>query len=86
MGADAGPMNMMSDMRAKENVAKVATHPAGFGLYLFDYRSEFRAVHGARRQFGVLAQEVAEFDPSSVVREKDGYLRVDYAKLGIVLH
>lgn len=75
-----------SDPRAKENVVRVDTHPAGFGLYLFDYKAEFRAVAGEGRQFGVMADEVAAIAPEAVNADENGYLRVDYSKLGIVLH
>lgn len=81
---DAGIMSMaMSDPRAKENIARIGTHPAGFGIYLFDYQPEFRAEHGEGRQFGVMADEVEKIVPSAVCRDSTGYARVDYAQLGI---
>jgi len=83
-GSDGGNMNMMSDPRAKENVRRVGTHPAGFGLYLFDYKAEYRDTHGASRQFGVMADEVEAIVPAAVARDASGYARVDYAQLGIV--
>ena len=82
---DGGVMNMlMSDPRAKENVQRVGTHPAGFGLYLFDYKPQFREQHGSARQFGVMADEVEAIVPAAVSRDTSGYARVDYAQLGIV--
>ncbi|WP_271079231.1 tail fiber domain-containing protein [Aurantiacibacter sp. MUD61] len=84
---DGGSMTRtgMSDPRAKENVVRIGTHPAGFGLYRFDYKPEFQAEHGAGRQFGVMADEVATIVPSAVKRDANGYARVDYAQLGIAL-
>ena len=83
---DALGMNMiMSDPRAKTNIRRVGTHPAGFGLYRFDYRPEFRARHGEGRQFGVMADEVEAIVPAAVIRDASGYARVDYAQLGIAL-
>lgn len=83
---DATGMNMiMSDPRAKQNIRRVGTHPAGFGLYRFDYRPQFRATHGAGRQFGVMADEVEAILPAAVRRDASGYARVDYAQLGIAL-
>jgi hypothetical protein len=79
-------MGMMSDPRAKENIVEVGRHPAGFGLYLFDYKAEFVAIGGAGRKFGVMADEVARIAPEAVMVGADGYQRVDYAQLGIVLH
>lgn len=79
-------MGMFSDSRAKENVVEVGRHPAGFNLYLFDYKAEFQAEAGAGRKFGVMAQEVAQIVPEAVMADESGYLRVDYAKLGITLN
>ena len=44
MGGNMG-MNMgmtMSDRKTKENIIMIGTHPLGIGLYLFDYKTEFR--------------------------------------------
>lgn len=84
-GVDGGgaAMTMVSDRNAKQNIVRIGEHPMGFGLYLFDYRPELQAVHGAARQFGVLADEVQEVMPSAVSLSASGYLRVDYAMLGI---
>jgi hypothetical protein len=71
-----------SDTELKTNVARIGTHPAGFGLYLFDYKPEFQHF-GAGRQFGVMAQEVECIVPQAVSLGVDGYRRVDYAALGI---
>ena len=43
MGNDGGGlMTKMSDRNTKENIVKIGEHPLGIGLYLFDYRAEFR--------------------------------------------
>ena len=65
----------------KDNIARIDTHPAGFGLYLFDYKPEYSAV--TTRQFGVIAQEVENIVPEAVVVGADGIRRVNYALLGI---
>ena len=54
----AGNMAMRSDRRVKENIVRCATHPLGIGLYLFDYKSEFRSDSGVGRQFGVMADDI----------------------------
>jgi hypothetical protein len=82
---DASSM-MVSDPAAKENVVRVGEHPAGFGLYLFDYKSEFRDAHGHGRKFGVMADEVEKIVPRAVVVGADGYRAVDYTQLGITLN
>lgn len=58
---------------------EVARLQNGIGLYRFRYR-------GTGQVFvGVIAQEVAHVVPAAVIRSRDGYLRVDYAKLGLSL-
>jgi hypothetical protein len=66
-----------SDRRLKTDLVRVAVHPAGFGVYRFKYLwsdTEYR---------GVLAQEVLAAMPEAVVRGDDGFLRVDYAAIGM---
>lgn len=83
-GNDGGGQHTkMSDRRTKENVARVGDHPLGIGLYLFDYRAEFRDEWGHGRQFGVMADEVEAAMPDAVSVHADGYKVVDYAKLRI---
>lgn len=78
----AGMMaTMMSDRRAKENIVRIGTHPAGIGLYLFDYKSEFRDQWGRERMLGVMADEVEAVRPCAIVLHADGYKMVDYGKL-----
>lgn len=79
-------MGMMSDPRTKENVVEVGRHAAGFGLYLFDYKPAFHVEGGAGRKFGVMADEVARIVPDAVMTDENGYMRVDYSKLGITLN
>lgn len=72
-----------SDPSLKENISRVGTHPLGFGLYLFDYKSEYCPTFGHGRQFGVMADEVSSVRPDAVVTHPDGYLMVNYGLLGI---
>jgi len=74
-----------SDPRYKENVVRVGDHPLGFGVYLFDYKAQFRNF-GEGRQFGVMADEVERIVPEAVLVDRDGYRRVDYEMLGITRH
>lgn len=85
-GGDRSSQRRRNSERAmKQDIARVGTHPAGFGLYLFDYKPEFREAAGYGRQFGVMADEVEGVIPEAVVLESDGRKRVDYAMLGIEL-
>ena len=84
---DGAGMNMLpSDRAYKDHVVNVGMHPAGFGLYVFEYRREFRDAFGHGRQFGVMADEVEAIVPDAVAIDQDGYRRVDYARLGITRH
>ena len=72
-----------SDRRAKENVVRIGDHPLGIGLYLFEYKPEYRRKCGAGRRFGVMADEVEEVMPQAVSLHPDGYKLVDYRMLGL---
>ena len=85
-----GGMGMMtpafmstSSRQVKENVVRIGEHPLGFGIYLFDYRAPFRNRFGRGRRFGVIAEEVARQCPEAVQYGPDGFLTVDYNRLGI---
>jgi hypothetical protein len=66
-----------SDRRLKKDVMRVAEHPAGFGICRFKY------LWSDTQYLGVIAQEVLEVMPDAVVCGTDGFLRVDYAALGM---
>ncbi len=66
-----------SDRRLKKDVSRIASHPAGFGIYRFKY------LWSDAEYSGVMAQEVLEAMPQAVVRGDDGFLRVDYAAIGM---
>jgi hypothetical protein len=51
----------------------------GIGLYRYRYR------WSDQLYVGVIAQEVAGIVPDAVMRDVDGYLRVDYVRLGLKL-
>ena len=75
--------NPVSDRMTKENVVRIGTHPLGIGLYLFNYKPEFREEAGYGRHFGVMADEVEAVLPLAVGTHPHGYKMVDYAMLGI---
>jgi len=72
-----------SDRAIKESIVRIGEHPLGIGLYLFDYKAEFRNAWGHGRQFGVMAQEVETVMPEAVAMHRDGYKTVNYTMLGI---
>src|SRR5258708_3427501 len=67
----------VSDIRLKRDIAALGPHANGINLYRFRYLWS-DTVH-----VGVMAQEVAAARPDAVRQGADGYLRVDYARLGL---
>jgi hypothetical protein len=80
MGTQIASAALMSDVRLKDNVQKVATIN-GINLYNWDWNEEGQKVAGDQRPFGVLAQEVQKTRPDAIIENADGWLMVDYAKL-----
>ena len=82
----SGIMKPGSDRAIKENIVRIGEHPLGFGIYLFDYKPEYRATWGEGRQFGVMADEVEAVVPQAVSLHPEGYKVVDHAMLAIRRH
>jgi opacity protein-like surface antigen len=68
---------LFSDVRLKRDIVLLGHLDNGLGLYRYRY------LWSDTVYVGVMAQEVAEKAPSAVVTGDDGYLRVDYHKLGL---
>lgn len=79
----SGKGSHSSDRSAKNNIIRIGTHPLSIGLYLFNYKPEYRNAWGHGRQFGVMADEVEKVMPEAVSLHPDGYKMVNYAMLGI---
>jgi hypothetical protein len=76
-GGGGGRGGRRSDLRLKHDVTLLGYLPNGLGYYRFVY-------NGGRKVFvGVIAQEVKAVMPDAVFRAKDGYLRVDYDRIGV---
>jgi len=73
--AAAGPAAAASDINLKENIVKVGKEK-GFNIYEFNYKGQ------SGKYRGVMAQEIQKVMPEAVV-EKNGFLAVDYNKIGI---
>jgi hypothetical protein len=71
----AGPVQV-SDRRLKRDIVMVDRLPNGIGLYRYRY------LWSETVYVGVMAQEVAGIVPEAVVKGEDGYLLVDYSRLG----
>jgi hypothetical protein len=70
-------LQTLSDIRVKRDIVRLARLDDGLGLYRFRYKWS-DAVY-----VGVMAQEVMAVYPDAVTRGPDGYLRVDYGRLGL---
>lgn len=75
-GPTPGPV---SDIRLKRDIVLLCRLQNGLGLYRYRYLSSDTVY------VGVMAQEVERIVPDAVVSGQDGYLRVDYARLGMRL-
>jgi len=69
-------VGMLSDARAKRDIIPVADLPNGIHLYRFRYKNS------DQQYVGVIAQQVATIVPDAVTEGADGYLRVNYARIG----
>jgi opacity protein-like surface antigen len=68
-----------SDKRLKRDIAMVARRADGLALYRYRYLWSDQVF------VGVMAQEVAIRFPEAITQGPDGYLRVDYDRLGLRL-
>lgn len=73
LGQMAQAAAMLSDRRAKTDIRKVGALDNGLNVYAYRYKS------GGPMQIGVMAQEVAEVNPSAVANI-GGLLHVNYAE------
>jgi polysaccharide biosynthesis/export protein len=67
----------LSDVRVKQDITPIAKLENGLRLYRYRY------AWSDTLYVGVMAQEVLEVAPHAVSRGADGYLRVNYARLGL---
>jgi hypothetical protein len=77
-GGGRGGGGRRSDIRLKQDIVPLVQLGNGLELYRFRYRGTDRTEY-----VGVMAQEVQRIEPSAVWRDRDGYLVVDYARLGL---
>ena len=61
----------------KHDVVLLGHLANGLGYYRFSYNGSDRAY------VGVIAQEVQQVMPQAVTRDREGYLRVHYEKVGV---
>ena len=76
-GGARGGGGRRSDLALKHDVVLLGYLDDGLGYYRFSYNGSHKAY------VGVIAQNVQALRPDAVTRGSDGYLRVDYEKLGL---
>ena len=69
----------LSDVRLKRDITEIGRLDNDIGLYRFRY------IWDDQPYIGVMAQEVEGIVPEAVVYDASGYLRVNYARLGLQL-
>jgi hypothetical protein len=67
------PINILSDVRAKENISLIGKSPSGLNIYKFKY------INNDNYYQGVMAQEV----PHASTLGEDGFYKVDYSKVDV---
>jgi len=77
-GGRGGGGGRRSDINLKQDIVPLARLDNGLELYRFRYRDGDPTIY-----VGVMAQDVQKLDPSAVWRARDGYLRVDYDRIGV---
>jgi hypothetical protein len=68
-----------SDVRLKRDIVAIGRLDNGLALYRYRY------IWSKQLYVGVMAQEVSAIVPEAVMRGADGYLSVDYSRLGLHL-
>jgi uncharacterized protein DUF3300/endosialidase-like protein len=77
-GGGRGGGGRRSDIRLKEDVVPLMRLGNGLELYRFRYKGSDHTLY-----VGVMAQEVQKIEPAAVSYDGDGYLMVDYDRLGM---
>jgi hypothetical protein len=78
-GGEGGGENLVSDARLKDRIVPIGSTLHGLPLYRFHYKG------AAQAYAGVMAQDVLEVMPQAVTVDADGFYRVNYAMLGIMM-
>ena len=77
-GGGRGGGGRRSDIALKTDIELLGWLASGVGLYRFAYKGSDPTPY-----VGVMAQEVRGVMPQAVSRGADGYLRVDYGRIGV---
>ena len=76
-GGGRGGGGRRSDIQLKHDIVLLGHLNNGLGYYRFAY-------NGSEKPYvGVMAQEVQKIAPAAVGRDQQGYLTVDYGRIGV---
>jgi hypothetical protein len=77
-GGGRGGGGRRSDIRFKQDITPLMQLGSGLELYSFRYKGSDPTLY-----VGVMAQEVQRINPGAVFRDREGYLNVDYDRIGL---
>ena len=86
MGADVAVQPYVyepSDLRMKQEVAKLGQSPSGIPIYRFKYKEAFDPDGSGATYVGTMAQDLLETYPAAVITDKDGFYRVNYEQIDV---
>jgi len=72
-----------SDLRMKQEVAKLGQSPSGIPIYRFKYKEAFDPDGSGATYVGTMAQDLLETYPAAVITDKDGFYRVNYEQIDV---
>jgi hypothetical protein len=77
-GGGRGGGGRRSDIQLKQDIVPLTRLNNGLTLYRFHYKGSDHTAY-----VGVMAQEVQKIAPAAVGRDQQGYLTVDYGRIGV---
>jgi len=81
-GGLAGLGAFLSDIRLKENIVPIG-YAEGYWIYRWDWKPEAEKYGESGEGRGVMAHDVFDKCPDATCLNDDGYIMVDYSKLGV---
>ena len=79
--AQLATLYMMSDERLKENIKPIGKSENGHNVYTWDWNDKAKELGVNDPTTGVLAQEVMKYMPKAVIKDANGYYKVNYGVL-----
>lgn len=75
VGTGLSALSLFSDVRLKENIVHVGQTEGGLPIYTYNY------IDSPVTQMGVMAQDVAAYQPEALGQTVGGYMTVNYGKV-----